>query len=61
MSTPHDLTYLEQSYDILALAIDRAGREKAELFLTKLGLLLAHELKDAGRFSALCEQALADL
>lgn len=61
MSTPNDLSYLEQSYDTLALSIDRAGTDQSELFLVKLGLLMAQELKDAGRFAALCEQALADL
>ncbi len=52
---------LEQVYDTLALAIDRAGPEHAERFLAKLALLLAHELGDAARVAALAETALRDL
>lgn len=61
MTTPNELSHLEQSYDTLALSIDQAGTDKAELFLVKLGLLMAQELRDVARFAALCEQALADL
>lgn len=52
---------LEQVYDTLALAIDRATPEKAELFLVKLALLSAQALGDAQQFTALTESALEDL
>lgn len=52
---------LEKTYDALAMSIDKAGPGKTELFLVKLGLLLANELNDQKRFSALCETALLDL
>lgn len=52
---------LEQVYDQLALAIDRAGAAKSELFLVKLTLLLAQRLADREGFITLTERALADL
>ena len=52
---------LEKTYDTLATSIDVAGAGKTELFLVKLGLLLANELKDQKTFAALCETALRDL
>lgn len=52
---------LEQVYDMLAEAIDRAGEEKSTLFLVKLALLHARELGDAQRFQALVDTALRDL
>lgn len=52
---------LEQVYDNLALAIDRATPEKTELFLVKLALLSAQALGDAQQFTALTESALEDL
>ena len=51
---------LEQVYDDLAEAADRAG-DRRELFLAKLALLLAHELGDRSRVAALIDTALADL
>lgn len=58
MSLP--LSDLEQVYDDLASAVDRAG-EHSERFLAKLALLLAHELADAQRVAAHIDAALRDL
>ncbi len=52
---------LEQVYDALAQAIDQAGPERTELFLTKLSLLLANEIADDARVQTLIESALRDL
>jgi hypothetical protein len=49
---------LEQLYDELATAIDRAGPGNESLFLAKLVLSLAQEFGDAGRVSALIEDCL---
>lgn len=40
---------LEEIYDTLALAIDAAPEDKRELLLTKVALLLAHEIRDPQR------------
>ncbi|AJE98525.1 hypothetical protein [Pandoraea apista] len=40
---------LEEIYDTLALAIDAAQEDKRELLLTKVALLLAHEIRDPQR------------
>ena len=37
---------LEQVYDLMARAIDEAGEENEALFLSKLGITLAHRLGD---------------
>lgn len=58
MSLP--LPDLEQVYDDLASAVDRAG-EQSERFLAKLALLLAQELGDAQRVAAHIDTALRDL
>jgi hypothetical protein len=58
MSLP--LADLEQVYDELAAAVDRAG-EHSERFLAKLALLLADDLGDAQRVTAHIETALRDL
>ena len=59
------LTQLENVYDNLAQAIDQAKNhadgDKAELFLTKLCLLLANELGDDAGFARLSDTALRDL
>jgi hypothetical protein len=52
---------LEQVYDALAQAIDHAGPQHTELFLTKLNLLLANELGDDARVQQLIDAALKDL
>jgi hypothetical protein len=63
MHTHEQLTIadLETVYDALAQAIDRAGQEKAALFLVKLALLNANALADAARFQQHLELALNDL
>lgn len=63
MNTPATLPIegLEAVYDALAQAIDKAGPEKAELFLVKLALLNAHALADAGVFQQHVQAALLDL
>lgn len=55
------VTQLEQVYDTLAQAIDQAGPDHSEVFLTKLSLLLANALGDAGLVATLVETALNDL
>ena len=56
-----DIAGLEKVYDALAMAIDRAGPKKSELFLVKLALLHAKALGDAAQFEALLQVALKDL
>jgi hypothetical protein len=60
MANALTLPDLEQVYDDLAEAADRAG-DRRELFLAKLALLLAHEVGDRHRVGALIGSALADL
>ena len=60
MTTTLPLPDLEQVYDELAEAVDRAGDHR-ERFLAKLALLLAHELGDRERVTALIAVAQADL
>ncbi len=55
------LSGLEHVYDTLAEAIDRVPEGRGELFLTKLALLLSHELGDPQRVGELIEAALLDL
>jgi hypothetical protein len=52
---------LESSYEALASAIDSAGEKRETLFLTRLALLLAHELNDAAAFTRAVKAALDDL
>lgn len=54
------LADLEQVFDDLATAVDRAG-EHSELFLAKLALLLAQEVGDGTRVRGLIATAEADL
>ncbi len=64
MSTPPstlDIAGLEAVYDHLAQAIDRAGEDKASIFLVKLALLSAQAIGDAAAFERLVEAALQDL
>ncbi len=56
-----DIAGLEQVYDALATAIDRAGEAQTELFLVKLALLNAQALGDPAVFQAHIEAALKDL
>jgi len=52
---------LEAIYETLALAIDSAGAEREALFLTKLALVLGHELGDAAAFRSAVQTALEGL
>lgn len=52
---------LEQVYDCLAEAIDLAGPERTELFLSKLSLLMANAIGDEQRVAALVKTALLNL
>jgi hypothetical protein len=52
---------LETVYDALATAIDKAGPDKAALFLVKLALLQANALGDEAQFQQQVNTALQDL
>jgi Protein of unknown function (DUF2783) len=53
--------HLEQVYEHLAEAIDRAGPEHEALFLAKLVLALANELSDAATVKRCMDTAGLDL
>ena len=59
MSLPFD--DLETAYEALATAIDTAGEQREALFLTRLALLLAHELGDIAAFKRAVQTALEEL
>ncbi len=59
MSLPFD--DLETAYEALATAIDSAGEQREALFLTRLALLLAHELGDIAAFKRAVATALEEL
>lgn len=48
---------LEKVYDQLAESIDSISVERRELFLVKLALLSANQIKDASVFTQLIQQA----
>lgn len=48
----------ETAYETLALAIDSAGPEQEALFLTRLALVLGHELGDIAVFKTAIRTAL---
>jgi hypothetical protein len=52
---------LEAAYEALAVAIDTAGEQREALFLTRLALLLAHELGDITAFKHAVQTALEEL
>lgn len=52
---------LENLWQCLAEAIDRAGREHEVLFLSKLAILLGNEMQDLARVEQLIDTALRDL
>jgi hypothetical protein len=52
---------LEAAYEALAVAIDSAGEQREALFLTRLALLLAHELGDVAAFNRAVQTALEEL
>jgi hypothetical protein len=49
---------LESAYETLAKAIDAAGVQREALFLTRLALLLGHELGDITAFRKAVRAAL---
>jgi hypothetical protein len=51
----------ETAYETLAAAIDTAGSDHEALFLTRLALVLAHELGDIGEFQNAIRTALDGL
>jgi len=51
----------ETAYEALATAIDTAGPEREALFLTRLALVLGHELGDITAFRKAVETALDGL
>ena len=51
----------ETAYETLATAIDRAGPDHEALFLTRLALVLGHELGDIVAFRKSVETALDGL
>ena len=51
----------ETAYEALATAIDTAGPERETLFLTRLALVLGHELGDITAFRKAVETALDGL
>ena len=52
---------LEAAYEALATAIDTAGTEREALFLTRLALVLGHELGDVATFREAIRTALDGL
>jgi hypothetical protein len=52
---------LETAYETLAVAIDSAGAQREALFLTRLALLLSHELGDIAAFKSAIGTALEGL
>ncbi|MGB8605467.1 hypothetical protein [Bradyrhizobium sp.] len=52
---------LEAAYEMLAMAIDSAGAQRETLFLTRLVLLLSHELGDITAFRNAVGAALEGL
>ena len=51
----------EIAYETLATAIDQAGPEREALFLTRLALVLGHELGDIAAFKNAIKTALEGL
>ncbi len=58
--TPMPFASLEEAYEILAQAIDQAGRDQEAVFLTRLALVLAHEVGDIEIFKRSVRAALGD-
>ena len=56
-----NLEELEALWERLAEAIEAAGPERDRLMLSKLTLLLAEALGDAGRAASLIQSAMEDL
>ena len=51
----------ETAYETLAKAIDMAGPDREALFLTRLALVLGHEVGDIAVFRQAIKTALEDL
>lgn len=51
----------EAAYEALAMAIDSAGSQHEALFLTRLALVLGHELGDIAAFRNAVQTALEGL
>lgn len=51
----------EAAYEVLATAIDSAGSQREALFLTRLALVLGHELGDIAVFRNAVRTALESL
>ncbi len=47
-----DFQGMETVYELLANTIDEVGRDKEALFLSKLCLMLAHEIPDISKIEA---------
>jgi hypothetical protein len=52
---------LESAYESLAVAIDSAGAQREALFLTRLALVLSHQLRDLNAFKSAIGTALDGL
>jgi hypothetical protein len=59
--SPMPFEELESAYESLATAIDTAGIQQETLFLTRLALVLSHELGDIEAFKAAIRTALEGL
>lgn len=59
--SPMPFEDIESAYETLAMAIDSAGPEREALFLTRLALLLSHELGDIAAFRSAIRTALEGL
>jgi hypothetical protein len=59
--SPMPFEDLETAYETLALAIDSAGAQREALFLTRLALVLSHELGDIAAFKNAIRTALEGL
>jgi hypothetical protein len=59
--SPMPFEDLETAYETLATAIDSAGEQRETLFLTRLALLLGHELGDIALFQNAIRTALEGL
>ncbi len=60
-TSPLSIAQLENVYDLLAEAIDQAGPQHSELFLTKLCLLLVNQIGDDAVVQGHVRSALADM
>jgi hypothetical protein len=59
--SPMPFEDFEAAYETLAMAIDSAGPDREALFLTRLALLLGHELGDITAFRNAIQAALDGL